>query len=126
MNSPSDNSFEWSAAIRRSITSVVELDQSLRRSRAVYLLLSVVCVPAAIFAGFSIIFSVIDMAESAVVPSPYDLVDFGLSVIAIYLACSFVSSAKEASRRLKKLVDDPSSNVHPMPVSFLESIFNLK
>ena len=80
----------------------------------------------AILAGFAILFAIIELIESAKIPAPYDLVDLGLSSIMIFLAYSFVSSAKEAARRLKQLVDDPSSNVRPMPVSFLELIFNLR
>jgi hypothetical protein len=111
---------------RRSISSAVELDQSLRRSRAVYLVLSIIFVPAAILVGFTILLTIVDMVESTGIPTPYELVDLGLGSVMMFLAYSFVSSAREASRRLKQLVDDPSSNVRPMPVSFLESIFNIK
>ena len=106
--------------------SAVELDKSLRRSRTVYLVLSFICVPAAILAGLAILFTIINMVEPTRGPTPYELVDLGVSSGVIILAYSFVSSAREASRRLKQLVEDPSSNVRPMPVSFLESIFKLK
>ena len=92
----------------------------------VYLVLSIVCVPGAILTGLAVVLTVIEIAEFSRIPNPYDLLDLGLSALTAFLAYSFVSSAREANRRLKQLAGDPASNVRPMPVSFLESIFGLK
>jgi len=88
--------------------------------------LSIIFVPFAILAGLGIVFSAVEVIQSSRIPSTSEIFDLGLSVVAIFLAYSFVASVKEANRRLKQLIDEPSSNVHPMPVSFLESFFNLK
>jgi len=114
------------APIRSRIQNVVELDQSLRRSRAVYILLSAIFVPGAVLATFWFVFLALDVAEGRVALRIGTLIEAALCVVEFLLAYSFVSSAREAARRLRRLAENPDADVRPMPVSFLETLFNLR
>ena len=91
-----------------------------------YVVASVIFVPSGIFSGSNLYFLVTAGLESTEAINIYTIFEAAIDAAVIYLAYSFVSSAREATRRIRKLAEDPSSNVRTMPVSFLEIIFNMR
>lgn len=104
----------------------IALDESLRRSWTVYLLLSIILLPGAVFCVINLFLLISHMLEWREFFGLVLLAEFLFSLVVICIFVSFVRSAREAKRRLKQLELDPSSKVRPMPVSFLESFFQLR
>ena len=103
---------------RRRVHQAIELDQSLRAARAVYVVASVIFVPSALFAlarfmfGASVLLSHISGSASGDLGRAVWNIVF--SLVIFLLAYVSVMQAIEASRRIKTLSEDPTAPVRPM------------
>ena len=104
----------------RHVADTIELDQSLRTARAIYVVCSALFVPGALIAfpltlsGCAVLLSTL-LGETVGDPEQafFDVI---LGIIAIGLAYVVVSQAVEASKRIRTLADDPAAPVRPMYV----------
>jgi hypothetical protein len=110
----------------RHVHENIQLDQSLRQSRSIWLALAVVFLPGAAIGIFrmlfdlAIIFGSGDDADMSVVQSAWN---FFWSLLLIFLDVFLFGRVREASRRLRLLHDDPSAKIRPLPAPFLASYF---
>ena len=108
--------------MRRRIHHSIALDQSLRQSRSIWLALAIVLAPIAGLMASAILASDGGLADR--IFGPYALVISLVFAIALILLV-FVAFSRvfEANRRLKRLREDPSANVRPLPAPFQSSLF---
>ncbi|MEL7536333.1 MAG: hypothetical protein AAFZ58_05555 [Pseudomonadota bacterium] len=107
----------------RPIDRTVSLYLSLRQSRAIYGLLAVLGVLAALY---SVSFSVLLMGALINGHTTLTLdvgVQFLMSVVLVGLTIMFTLAAIESSRRIRRLNDNPQADVKPMALGYLLSVF---
>ena len=113
--------------LKRRIANTIELDQSLRAARSFYVIASVILVTVAALT-IPILLGGIMTLISTMSGNPQGdpgtaAGDVALSVISIGIAYVVVAQAVEASRRIKRLAEDPTADVKPMYVpAFLKNI----
>ena len=100
--------------MRRRVHHAIELDQSLRHSRTIWVSLAVIFVPGAL-GGIGIIVNAPQ--------SPTALWDLLLGVILITVDIFCFGRVAEATRRIKTLRENPNANVRPLPAPFMASLF---
>lgn len=108
--------------VRRRPHETIELDQSLRQSRAIWLTLAIAATPIALGGLTWVYFGVATLLgefDDSIERAAIEML-IGLVVIAsdIFL---FMRTA-ECSRRLKILHEDPTVDVKPMPAPFQSSL----
>lgn len=103
---------------RRRVHHAIELDQSLRAARAVYVVASVIFVPSSLLALGRFIFGVsvlISHFSGSADDDPGRAVwNIVFSLVVFLLAYVSVAQAIEASKRIKMLAEDPTAPVRPM------------
>ena len=109
----------------RSTTETLELDSSLRQSRAIYVTLAVVLFPLAAFGFINVISAIGTIIES--LSSGYFSSSALLALLlgAICLGAEYVTIGQcvEANRRLRILRDNPERKVRRMSAPFQSSLF---
>ena len=113
---------------KRTLSDSIEVDQSLRQSRAIFMTMAVV---NAILAATGIVFIVLGMTQIAdglmTSSSKAGLLEPIVAVVSgvvfVCLEYAIVGQVRECSRRLKVLREDPTKNVKPMPAPFQDAIF---
>lgn len=100
--------------MRRRVHHAIELDQSLRHSRAIWTSLAVLFVPAAL-GGVLMILGVPGSAAPL-----WDLLLGGV-FIAVDIFC--FGRVVEASKRISTLRENPNADVRPLPAPFHASLF---
>jgi len=111
--------------MRKSLLSALEIDQSLRHSRSIFVTASIIFLPTALIGLAYFIGGVIELFSPPGGPREFGVFSFILGVVCLGAEYSAVSSAIEAQRRLKRLREDPTRNIHPMPAGFLTSFFSI-
>jgi hypothetical protein len=109
----------------RSTTETLELDSSLRRSRAIYLTLAVILFPLAFFGVvnvFSAVGGIVESLSSGYSPTGA-LLAFLFGAICIGAEYVTIGQCIEANRRLRTLRDDPDRKVRKMSAPFQSSLF---
>ena len=109
----------------RSTTETLELDSSLRQSRAIYVTLAVVLSPLALF-GVINLFSALGAfleALSTGQSSPGAVLAFLFGIIAVGAEYVTIGQCVEANRRLKVLRNNPEQKVRKMSAPFQSSLF---
>lgn len=113
--------------LKRRIANTIELDQSLRSARSFYTVAAVVFVPIAaitipwLLAGVMTLISM--LSENPAGDPGAAAWDIVLSLVSIAIAYVVVAQAIEASRRIKRLAEDPSAPIKPMYVpGFLKGL----
>jgi len=109
----------------RSTTETLELDSSLRQSRAIYVTLAVVLFPLAVFGVinvFSAIGAVIESLSSGYSPSSA-LLAFLFGTVCVGAEYVTIGQCMEANRRLRILRDNPEQKVRRMAAPFQSSLF---
>ena len=103
---------------RRRVHHAIELDQSLRAARTVYVVAAVIFVPSSLFALGQLVFGVsvlISHFSGSGDGDPGRAVwDIVFSLVIFVLAYISVVQAIEASKRIKMLAEDPTAPVRPM------------
>ena len=112
----------------RSTIETLELDQSLRKSRSIYVTLAIVFFPIAVTGlghSFSAIGAISKSLSDDVFPNGLGgAIGFlAVGVIFIGLEYSVISQVVEANRRLKTLRDHPDQPVRRLPTPFQSSLF---
>ena len=112
--------------VRRRVHENIQLDQSLRQSRSIWLSLAILLLPGAaagvfwLISGLSALMSAGLTINQVLVPVLWDTF-WGLVLV---LADVFLfGRVGEATRRLKLLHADPTAPVRPLPAPFQASIF---
>ncbi len=100
--------------MKRRVHHAIELDQSLRHSRSIWVSLAVIFVPGAL-GGFVLIAN----APQSMAPL-WDLL-LGVTLIAVDIFC--FGRVAEATKRIRTLREDPNANVRPLPAPFMASLF---
>ena len=111
----------------RIISESIELDQSLRKSRAAYVALAVIFLPGAFFGITYLAYGIPELFVTSELEPEFGkgwiVMWIVIGLVLIGAEYSAISSAREASRRLKILRDDPTKRIQPMPVGFLSTFF---
>ncbi len=112
----------------RSTTETIQLDQSLRQSRTIYVTLSIVFLPIALGGltfGLSAIRESIRMLSGGYTAS--DLAGQALMIVlgVVFISVEYVviSQTIEANRRLRILREYPNQKVRKLPAPFQSSLF---
>ena len=110
----------------RRVFQSIELDQSLRRSRGIWLSLAIFAVPFAVVG----LLNLLDGLTALVMLSGNEDVSIPLTIWSIIwgsclilLDISLFRQVREAGRRLRILKEDPNANVRPLPAPFQASMF---
>ena len=111
--------------VRRQPHEAIELDQSLRRSRAIWLTLALVVVPIAVGGLLYVYFGLVMLIDGSgefdrsLASAVWNIL-IGVVIVAsdIFL---FKQSA-ECSRRLRALHEDPTADVKPLLAPFQASL----
>ena len=109
----------------RSTSETLELDASLRQSRAIYVTLAVVLSPLALFGVinvFSGVAALVDALRSGYLSSGAFLVLL-FGVVAIGAEYVTIRQCMEANRRLRMLRENPERKVRKMSAPFQSSLF---
>ena len=110
----------------RRVHETIELDQSLRRSRSIWLSFAIFAIPFAA-AGFVSFLGGIAAILSSGGDTAVDPVSglWGVFWGSILVSLDFFlfRQAMEASKRLRLLQEDPAANVRPLPAPFQASLF---
>jgi hypothetical protein len=112
--------------VLRTIHQTISLDLSLRRSRSTWVCIGIVFLP--ITAGFvlSMLVAIVMFADrSGQLEVSWNTVATDSVIGLVILAANVYPfrQSREASRRLKRLQEDPSANVKPLPAPFQASLF---
>ncbi len=111
--------------VMRSTTETLELDSSLRQSRAIYVVLAIVLSPLALFGVINMFLglgALISSLSSGYLSSGAFLaLLFG--VVAIGAEYVTIRQCVEANRRLKILRENPEQKVRRMAAPFQSSLF---
>ncbi len=112
----------------RSTSETIQLDQSLRQSRTIYVMLAIVLLPFAVGGlrfGLAAIGEIIRMLSEGYPASAFAgqalLVVMG--VIFVGVEYVVISQTFEANRRLRILRENPNQKVRKLPAPFLSSLF---
>lgn len=110
----------------RRVHQTIELDQSLRQSRSVWLSLAVFAIPFAAAGAISFLLSIARIIESTdrFIAAPVATL-WGIlwGVLFVLLDVYLFRQTFEASKRLRQLREDPSAKVRPLPAPFQASLF---
>ena len=104
----------------------ISLDQSLRRSRAIWVSLGIAFVPISAIGLLSMLATIVMLLDTS---EQFDVSWYMVardSLIGLVLLVANVypfRQSREASRRLRRLQQDPSANVKPLPAPFQASLF---
>ena len=112
--------------MRRRVDQAIGLDASLRQSRSIWLSLAIVALPFAI-GGVLQVLSVGGALLDGTTGTTRSPLGFAIAVT-IGLVCVLAApyafrQVGEATRRLKRLREDPGANVRPLPAPFQASLF---
>lgn len=112
--------------MRRRIDQSLDLDASLRQSRGIWLSLAIVALPFAFGGALYLFFLAAALFDGAIDPATSSLGVLVTVMISSFCILADVHAFRqfgEASRRLRRLRDDPSANVRPLPAPFQASLF---
>ena len=112
--------------MRRSVHKNLELDLSLRNSRSIWLSLAIFCLPVALVGLARFIVGVdglIVYASDTGAGLVAAITDIVVGIVLVALDVLLFERVREASRRLKRLHENPTADVHPLPAPFQASLF---
>lgn len=112
--------------MKRRVYATIQLDQSLRQSRAVWLTLAVVVLPAAAVGMFWFMATLAVLFDEAreFQPTVSELLwSLAFGPVAVLADFYLFRQVAEATRRLQLLREDPTATVRPLPAPLQSSVF---